>query len=101
MAGTSLPDAEESKLLSITVWLSGRSYRIKVPAEHEGGIRAAVKAADSKIIEMRRQYAGRDDQDFMAMTLLLYAAESVISGGTPEVREGISEMLREVTEALG
>ncbi len=71
---------EESNLLSINVWLSGRSYRIRIKPEEEEAVRKAVKVADDKITELRNQYAGKDDQDFLAMCLLTYAADGATEG---------------------
>jgi cell division protein ZapA (FtsZ GTPase activity inhibitor) len=68
----------EDNTISITVWLGGRSYRIRIKPEEESAVRKAVKIADDKVNEMRVHYAGKDDQDFMAMVLLSYAADSAI-----------------------
>ncbi|MBS1781736.1 MAG: cell division protein ZapA [Bacteroidetes bacterium] len=68
---------EHDELLSINVWLAGRSYRIRIKPEEEEAVRRAVKQADEQLAEMRTQYAGKDDQDFLAMVLLTYATEGV------------------------
>lgn len=92
--------AEE--LISINVWLAGRSYRIRIKAHEEEAVRKAVKVADEKIIEMRTHYAGKDDQDFMAMCLLMYAADSAIeSTHNPIVQSELKDMLRKIDEVLG
>ena len=52
------------ELISINVWLAGRSYRIRIRAEEEEAVRKSVKLADDKVREMRTHYAGKDDQDF-------------------------------------
>ncbi|MBS1589336.1 MAG: cell division protein ZapA [Bacteroidetes bacterium] len=68
---------EHDNLLAINVWLAGRSYRIRIKPEEEEAVRLAIKQADNQLAEMRTQYAGKDDQDFLAMVLLTYATESV------------------------
>jgi cell division protein ZapA len=68
----------EEGLLSVTVWLAGRSYRLLIKPEEESAVRKAVKLADEKMKEMRNHYAGKDDQDFMAMCLLMYAADTAV-----------------------
>jgi cell division protein ZapA len=67
-------------LISINVWLAGRSYRIRIKPEEEAMVRKAVKLADDKISEMRTHYAGKDIQDFLAMTLITYATDEVTEG---------------------
>lgn len=63
------------ELISINVWLASRSYRIRIRREEEEAVRRSIKLADEKIAELRQHYAGRDDQDFVAMCLLMYAAD--------------------------
>ena len=87
---------------SINVWLGGRSYRIRVKPEEEGIVRASVKLADDKIAEMRQHYAGRDDQDFMAMVLLLYATQAATAGGgtNPVMEAQMNDMIRKIEAVL-
>lgn len=63
------------ELISINVWLASRSYRIRIRRDEEEAVRRSIKLADEKIAELRQHYAGRDDQDFVAMCLLMYAAD--------------------------
>lgn len=91
--------AEELVLLN--VWLAGRSYRIKVKPEEEAAVRKAIKLADERVMEMRTQYAGKDDQDFLAMCLLSYAADiATESSFDPAVKQDIVEMSRRIDAAL-
>lgn len=66
--------------ISINVWLAGRSYRIRVRPEEEEAVRKAVKLADSQIFEFKNNYAGKDELDFVAMCLLMYAANAATEG---------------------
>lgn len=70
---------QEEELIPINVWLAGRSYRIRIAAHEEEAVRKSIKQADAKISELRSTYAGKDDQDFIAMCLLSYAADGAIS----------------------
>lgn len=67
---------QEDDLTPVNLWLAGRSYRILVKKSEAERIRHSVKLADEKIGELKRTYAGKDDQDFLAMCLLMYAADS-------------------------
>jgi len=64
--------------MAINVWLAGRSYRLRIKPEEESAVRKSVKLADDKISEMRTHYAGKDEQDFIAMCLLSYAADTAM-----------------------
>jgi cell division protein ZapA (FtsZ GTPase activity inhibitor) len=91
----------ENNLLSITVWLAGRSYRLRVKPEEESAVRKAVKVADEKVNEMRAHYAGKDDQDFMAMSLLMYAADSAIeSFNNPLLQNELNKMSAKIDKVL-
>ncbi len=92
-----MEDAED--FLSINVMLAGRSYRIRVQAAQEGAVRKAVKKADEQIKDLRRHYAGKDDQDFMAMCLLMYAAERGTAAAAASAEE-IAELVRKIDQVL-
>ena len=91
----------EENLIPITVWLAGRSYRLRVKHEEESAVRKAVKLADEKITEMKRHYAGKDDQDFMAMTLLSYAADAAVeSFNNPLLQEELDKLSKKLDKAI-
>lgn len=73
-----MQDDQSEETLSITVWLSGRSYRIRIKPDEESAVRKAIKIADQKLIELRTHYPEKDEQDFLAMCLLSYAADTAI-----------------------
>jgi cell division protein ZapA (FtsZ GTPase activity inhibitor) len=64
-------------LIPVTLWLAGRGYRIRIRKQDEAAVRLAVKIADERITELRSSFAGKDDQDFVAMCLLMYATDQV------------------------
>ncbi len=92
---------EPQELIPINVWLAGRSYRIRIRPEEEEAVRKAVKVADEKIMELRHSYAGKDDQDFVAMCLLMYAADSAIETfHSPVIQQEIQSMLGRIESVL-
>lgn len=92
----------DEELIPINVWLAGRSYRIRIVPQEEEAVRKAIKQADNKITELRNTYAGKDDQDFIAMCLLSYAADGAISTfNHPLLQKELTEMAKKIDEALG
>lgn len=87
-------------LIPINLWLGGRSYRIRIKAHEEEAVRKAVKQADDKIAEMRTHYAGKDDQDFVAMCLLMYAADGVTDTPTSLIADEIKSITAKIEKAL-
>lgn len=94
-----MPGDTPEALMTINVWLAGRSYRIRIPPAHEAAIRRAVKGADQKIMELRQHYAGKDDQDFIAMALLMYAtAEGQATSSVTD--DEIAALVKKIDTAL-
>lgn len=90
----------QPNLVPVNVWLAGRSYRLRVPAADEAKVRRAVKDADQKINELRQHYAGKDDQDFVAMCLLMYATEERPAVSDILASEEIGELIQKIDKVL-
>ncbi len=92
----------EKELIPVTLWLAERGYRIKIRKKDEEMIRLAVKVADERLAELRNVYAGKDDQDFMAMCLLMYATDQVTEPQemNPVQKALILEMEASIDQAL-
>ncbi|GAA4463225.1 hypothetical protein GCM10023093_11250 [Nemorincola caseinilytica] len=91
----------EEGMLPITVWLAGRSYRIRIEPGEESEVRKAIRLADQKITELRTHYAGKDDQDFIAMCLLSYATDSAIHVfSDPVLQDEIKKLSNKIDRAL-
>lgn len=87
--------------IPINVWLAGRSYRIRILPAEEEAVRRAVKRADEKITELRQHYAGRDDQDFVAMCLLMYSSDHAAEMQQhPVIQDELSRIMQRIDEAL-
>jgi cell division protein ZapA len=93
---------EQDGLIPVNVWLAGRSYRIRIKPQDEEAVRKAVKLAEERILDMRNQYAGKDDQDFIAMCLLTYAADSAIYGSSynPLLFKELEEIAKRIDDAI-
>ena len=89
-------------LISVNVWLAGRSYRLRIKPDEESMVRKAVKMADEKISEMQTHYAGKDIQDFIAMSLITYATEEVTEGRSSGglIEKELSKMTNKIDKAL-
>ncbi|MDR3679588.1 MAG: cell division protein ZapA [Flavipsychrobacter sp.] len=89
-------------LIPVNLWLAGRSYRIRIKPDEESAVRTAVKLADDKITEMRTHYAGKDDQDFIAMCLLMYAADSATEAfNSPYLKSELNDMCMKIDAVVG
>ncbi len=59
-----------SQEVSINIKLCNRNYKLKVAAENEQIVRESVKKISENIEKFHQHFPGRDDQDYMAMTLI-------------------------------
>jgi len=69
--------AELESKLNIKVTIADRPYPLKIEPEEEESIRKAAQIINDKVRELQFKYDGKDKQDFLAMCLLQYAADSV------------------------
>lgn len=87
--------------IPVNLWLAGRSYRIRIKPDEEAAVRKAVKLADDKINELKNSYAGKDDQDFVAMCLLMYAADNAIDSlNNPMLQDELKKMVSRIDGIL-
>ncbi|MGA1646595.1 MAG: cell division protein ZapA [bacterium] len=64
-----------SELIPISALIGDRTYRIKVEPKHEEQVRQTLQLINDKILEFKQQFAGKDMQDYIAMTLLWFATQ--------------------------
>lgn len=91
---------EDQALIPVNVVIAGRSYRIRIDKEDEGFVRKAVKRANDQLAELRRVYAGKDDQDFIAMCLLMYATDRGTGSNNAMIEEELDALIGKIDAAL-
>ncbi len=60
----------------ISIKLCNRTYRVKAAPENEATVRSTVQAINEKISDLKKNFPGRDDHDYMAMTLIDHITSS-------------------------
>jgi cell division protein ZapA len=74
---------------------------LRIKPEEEEAVRKGIKLADEKIAEMKVHFTGKDDIDFMAMTLLSYAADSAVDVlNNPILVSEVDAMIGKIDKAL-
>jgi cell division protein ZapA len=64
-----------SNTIAINLILGDRTYRIKIENTDEEKVRDRAKKLNDQLIQFKKQYAGKDMQDYLAMVLLSYVLE--------------------------
>ncbi len=65
-----------SELININVVIADRPYPLRVKPEEEERVRNAARDINNKVKQFQTQYSGKDKQDFLAMSALMYAVEA-------------------------
>lgn len=83
--------------ISIKINIADRMYPLRVAMEEEEIIRHAAKLINERIKEFQANYAVRDKQDLLSMSVLHYAtgmikAERKLGEDSQEVANRISEL---------
>ncbi|NDF97795.1 MAG: cell division protein ZapA [Chitinophagia bacterium] len=63
------------ELIPIAAEVGDRTYRIKVEPKNEELVRRTLQQINQKLLEFKTNYAGKDMQDYLAMTMLWYATQ--------------------------
>jgi cell division protein ZapA len=61
-----------SEAQSISIRLGNRQYKLKVAIENEESVRQSLVKITEKTNQLKQQFPGRDEQDYLAMTLIDY-----------------------------
>ena len=88
-------------LISISVVIADRPYKLKVKREEEEVVRNAAKKIKEQLRDLQQQYSVSDKQDHLAMATLLYCVETLTSkNAIYEVDEQLETKLDELDEIL-
>lgn len=94
----------ESKLIPVSVLLSGRTYRIRVEAHLEEQLRKTAKLINDKVVEFKTAFPGKDMQDYTSMALLWYATQPMSQAndilGSQAVQENLEKMQEMLDKAM-
>lgn len=91
-----------SNEISINIKIANRNYKIKVAADHEEIVRDSLHKITEKMNTFHKNFPGRDDQDYMAMTLIDYitADNNVLSKKENKYDETVEKELKKINDLL-
>ncbi|MEY3541866.1 MAG: hypothetical protein RLZZ204_678 [Bacteroidota bacterium] len=76
-----------SNTIAINLILGDRTYRIKIENTDEEKVREKAKKLNDQLTQFKKQYAGKDMQDYLAMVLLSYVLEQKTEEKGQEIQE--------------
>lgn len=88
--------------VSILIHLGNRQYKVKVAPEHEASVRTLVQEITQKTQALRDQFPGRDEQDYLAMTLLdfITSKRSDVNSDASLVDPALKERILQIQQLL-
>jgi len=63
--------------VNINVIVADRPYRLRINPEEEDNVRKAAQLIKDKIRDLQKMYDAKDKQDFLAMSALMFAVDSL------------------------
>ena len=85
------------ELIPIAAQVGDRAYRIKVESKNQELVLRTLQQINQKLLEFKTNYAGKDMQDYLAMTMLWFATQPV---NTPSPEQGDMEQELQLLERL-
>ena len=81
--------------LTIKVNIVDRIYPLKIEREEEEKIRKAAKKINDTVLQYKKIYSDKDDQDFLAMAALQFVTKVVEQQNNKEIIE-IIESIKDI-----
>ena len=90
----------DGNLIPLNILIGDRSYRIKILPSDEEKVRGTLKIINTKILEFRSQFAGKDMQDYIAMVLIWYATQPQTDLLNDTSKKEFTEALEKIDKQL-
>lgn len=89
-----------NELININIIIADRPYPLKVKPEEEERIRNAAREINSRVKQFQTQYAAKDKQDYLAMSVLMYAVEATSFRDKITIEDSAFEERLDALEAI-
>lgn len=96
----------DEQLIPVNIVVADRTYRLRIKPVEEEAIRKVMKEVNSRIVEFKTSFAGKDMQDYISMALIWYATQGATQGiGASEdvsaLLQRMEKQMKEVIEETG
>lgn len=88
------------ELIPVNILIGDRNYRLKIKPSDEENLRKTVKIINTKLLEFKTSFAGKDMQDYIAMVLIWLATEQPTHAASNEDFLEISDKLKDLRETI-
>lgn len=87
-----------STSVPITLRLGNRQYKIKVPQHQEETVRRCLQQIQETSQRLKKDFPGRDEQDYLAMTLIDFVTSMETPAEVKETGPGDEELIRRLQQ---
>ncbi|WP_415161738.1 cell division protein ZapA [Parafilimonas sp.] len=92
------------ELIPVNILVGDRNYRVKIKPADEENLRKTIKLVNTKLVEFKTNFAGKDMQDYIAMVLIWLATEqpstAIANEDTKEISVKIKALQQLIKESL-
>lgn len=90
----------EETLIAVNILVGDRNYRLKVKPSDEEQLRKTIKLVNSKLLEFKTHFAGKDMQDYIAMVLIWLATEQPVSALANEDYKELNQKIKSIEKLI-
>lgn len=90
----------EETLIAVNILVGDRNYRLKVKPSDEEQLRKTMKLVNSKLLEFKTHFAGKDMQDYIAMVLIWLATEQPVSALANEDYKELNQKIKNIEQLI-
>ncbi|MBS1747971.1 MAG: cell division protein ZapA [Bacteroidetes bacterium] len=90
----------EETLIAVNILVGDRNYRLKVKPSDEEQLRKTIKLVNSKLLEFKTHFAGKDMQDYIAMVLIWLATEQPVSVLANEDYKELNQKIKSIEQLI-
>ncbi len=90
----------EETLIAVNILVGDRNYRLKVKPSDEEQLRKTIKLVNSKLLEFKTLFAGKDMQDYIAMVLIWLATEQPSSAVANEDYKELNQKIKNIEQLI-
>jgi cell division protein ZapA len=69
-----------NEMIPVNITIADRNYRVRIAPKDEEAVRKTAALINTKMVEFKNLYAGKDSQDYISMVLLWFTTEQKADG---------------------
>lgn len=89
-----------SEMIPVNITIADRTYRVRIAPKDEEAVRKTAALINTKMVEFKNLYAGKDSQDYISMVLLWFTTEQKADGQNLYELENLQNQLDSLTASI-